>query len=68
MTSSSFSHLLEAPVEGIIVSLPLPTGQTVKKYFAKSHLGTKILLEMSSGPNLFCRGSVTEGLSNLGKV
>lgn len=43
ITSSSFSHSLKAPVEGIIRSLSLSAGQTVKKFFAKSYLGIEIL-------------------------
>lgn len=52
ITSSSFSHSLQAPVEGIIASLSLSAGQTVEKFFAKSYLGTKILLEVSPQDNI----------------
>lgn len=52
ITSSSFSHSLEAPVEGIIASLRLSPGQTEKKCLAKSYLGTKILLEVSLLDNI----------------
>lgn len=57
ITSSSFSHSLEAPVEGIIASLRLSRGQTEKKCLAKSYLGTKILLEVSPLDNIssYCR-------------
>lgn len=50
--SSSFSQSLEAPVEGIIASLSMSAGQTVKKHCAESYLAAKTPLEVSLLDNI----------------